>query len=193
MVVSMLVSSSLACDLGKEEPLWVPETPKQYTAERTPVDVYVVIDAAGNVVEFDDPSWAYGSNAKMVYVLRFWDVGNRLEGYAPATIHKAYTPYEIIGIKDDLQEGMSEDQKAEVYARSSFPTTEVKNADLTFAGGPEGNFVGTNLETGKEIYGYMDWREKEWEMHACFYHDVMKASCVLDFLVLGEEPFYNWP
>ena len=77
--------------------------------------------------------------------------------------------------------------------RTSFPTTEVKWADLTFSGGPQGNFGGANPDTGGDIFGYMDWREKEWEMHVCLYYDVDKSGCVQDYLVQGEEPFYNWP
>ena len=45
----------------------------------------------------------------------------------------------------------------------------------------------------KEVYGYIDWREKEGEMHVCFYHGITKAACTQDFLVLDDEPFYNWP
>jgi hypothetical protein len=155
-------------------------------------EVYVLVDEGGNVVDFGGP-YAYGVSANMHYVLRFWDVGNRLDGYAAATIYKIYTPFRVTAINQELEQGMSDDQKAEIYARTTFPSTEVKTAEMTFAGGPEGNFVGTNLETGKDIFGYMDWREKEWEMHVCFYYDVTKTGCLQDFLVIGEEPFYNWP
>ena len=187
--VSLLLLPALACDLGKEEPLWTPETPKQYTAETNPVEVYVVVDANGNVVDFDDPAWAYGANAQMRYVLRFWDVGI-LGGadYEDATIYKVYTPVTITGIKQDLESGMSEAQRADIYARTSFPTTEINWTDLTFSGGPEGSFIGTNPDTGQEVLGHMDWREKEWEMHVVFTRDIQQ-----DYLVQGEEPFYNWP
>jgi hypothetical protein len=53
LMVAALVFSALACNLGEEEPLWTPETPKQYTAETAPVEVYVLIDEAGNVVDFE--------------------------------------------------------------------------------------------------------------------------------------------
>jgi hypothetical protein len=177
----------LACDFGKEEPLWVPENPRQYTAEVPPVEVYVLIDEAGNVVDFGGP-YAYGVTANMRYVLRFWDAGNRVPGYEAATIYRVYTPIRITAINADIEEGMSEEQKADVYARTSFPSTEVKLHDLTFSGGPEGTFIGTNSETGKPIYGHMEWREKEWEMHVVFTQDIQQ-----DYLVIDEEPFYNWP
>jgi hypothetical protein len=69
----------------------------------------------------------------------------------------------------------------------------VQWTDLTFSGGPQGNFGGPNPDTGGDIFGYMNWREKEWEMHVCFYYDVDNSGCLQDYLVLGEEPFYNWP
>jgi hypothetical protein len=187
LLIGMLLVPALACDLGKEEPLWVPENPKQYTAEVAPVEVYVLIDEAGNVVDFESP-YAYGVTASLRYVLRFWDVGHRMEGYGAATIYRAYTPLRITGINADVEAGLSEAQKADIYARTSFPTTEVKLHELTFSGGPEGTFIGTNSETGKPIYGHMDWREKEWEMHVVFTEDIKQ-----DYLVIDEEPFYNWP
>jgi hypothetical protein len=45
-----------------------------------------------------------------------------------------------------------------------------------------------NPDTSEEIYGYMDWREKEWEMHVVFTRDIEQ-----DYLVIDEEPSYNWP
>lgn len=188
LLILLMLVPVLACDMGKEEPLWTPEVAKQYSAETAPVEVYVLTDAAGNVVDFGSP-YSYGVNANLRYVLRFWDVGGRgAPGYEVATIYKAYTPLRITGIQQDVEAKMSEAQRAEVYARTSFPTTEVKWADLTFSGGPEGYFLGTNPDTGEEIWGYMDWREKEWEMHAVFTRDIQQ-----DYLVQGEEPFYNWP
>lgn len=192
LALAALLLTSLACNLGEEEAPYTPEKPTQYSGETAATEVYVLIDEAGNVVDFGQP-YAYGVTSQLRYVLRFWDVGNRVEGHATATIYKVYTPLRITAINQELEEGMSDEQKAEIYARTSFPTTEVKSAEMSFSGGPEGTFIGTNLETGKEIYGYMDWREREWEMHVCFYHDVMKRSCVQDFLIPGEEPFYNWP
>ena len=181
LMLSVLLLPALACDLGKETPLWVPENPKQYTAEVQPgVEVYVLVDEAGNVVDFDGP-YAYGVTAEMRYVLRFWDVGNRMEGYGAATIYKLYTPILVTGINDDIEEGMSEAQKTDIYARTSFPTTEVVWTELAFSGGPEGAFVGTNPDTGNAIYGHMEWREKEWEMHVVFTEDIKQ-----DYLVLGE-------
>ena len=189
--IAALVLSVLACDL-QESPPWTPEAPRQYTAEVAPIEVYVLIDEAGNVVDFESP-YSYGVTAQMRYVLRFWDVGNLMDGYSEAAIYKVYQPIRITAINDDLESGMSEAQKAEVYARTSFPTTEVKWADLSFGGGPQGNFVGANPDTGGDIFGYMEWREKEWEMHVCLYYDVDKSGCVQDYLVIGDEPFYNWP
>ena len=187
LLIVVLLLPALACDLGKEEPAWVPENPKEYTAETTPVEVYVLIDEAGNVVDFESP-YSYGVTASLRYVLRFWDVGIRMGGYGGATIYRAYTPMRITGIQTDIEQGLSEAQKADIYARTSFPTTEVKLHDLEFSGGPEGTFMGTNSETGKPIYGHMDWREDVWEMHVVFTEDIQQ-----DYLVLGEEPFYNWP
>jgi hypothetical protein len=191
LLITVLLLPALACNLGKEEPLWTPETPKQYTAETMPVEVYVLIDKAGNVVDFESP-YAYGVTAKLRYVLRFWDVGGRgAAGYEAATIHKAYTPIRVTGIHNESE--YTPEEQAAIYARTSFPTTEVKWADLIFSGGPQGNFGGDNPDTGGDIFGYMDWREKEWEMHVCFYYDVDKSGCLQDYLVQGEEPFYNWP
>lgn len=188
-----LLIASLSCNFGQPEPLYIPENPTQYTAEvQTDYDVYVVVDESGNVVDFGG-TYAYGADATMRYVLRFWDVGNRLDGYGEAAIYRVYSPTRITGINQDLEADMSEAQKADIYVRSVFPATEVKWAEITFSGGPEGNFAGNILETGEDILGYMDWREKDWEMHVCFYYDVSKSGCVQDFLVLGDEPFYNWP
>jgi hypothetical protein len=186
--------ASLACNLSaREELLYTPEKPTQYTAEvQTVHEVYVLVDEGGNLVDFDSP-YAYGVTANMRYVLRFWDVGSRMAGYGAAEIFKIYTPFRVTAINQELEEGMTDEQKAEIYARTTFPSTEVKTAEMEFTGGTDGKFSGTNLETGKEIYGYMDWRDKEWEMHACFYYDIMKFACTQDFLVLAEEPFYNWP
>ena len=111
-----------------------------------------------------------------------------MDGYGAATISRVYTPIGITGINQEIEEGMSADKKAEIYARTTFPSTEVVLHDLSFSGGPKGTFFGTNSETGKEIYGHMEWREKEWEMHAVFTEDIKQ-----DYLVIADEPFYNWP
>jgi hypothetical protein len=190
ILLTALLLPALACNLfrDKEEAPWVPENPRQYTAETTAVEVYVLLDREGSVVDFGGP-YAYGASARMRYVLRFWDVGGLMPGeYANATISKVYAPFEITGIQQDLEKDLSEAEKTEIYARATFPATEIKWADLEFSGGPEGYFLGTNSETGKEIWGYMDWREKEWEMHIVFTRDIQQ-----DYLVQGEEPFYNWP
>ncbi|MCI0519603.1 MAG: hypothetical protein L0Z70_05030 [Chloroflexi bacterium] len=188
MVGFALVTSALACRLGEPETPWTPENPREYTAEVRPAtEVYVVLDEAGAVVDFDGP-YAYAGNAQMRYVLRFWDVGALRDGYGAATISRVYTPLQITGINDDLEETLSEEQKTNIYARVSFPATEVKLHDLNFSGGPEGYFLGTNSETGEEIWGYMDWREKEWEMHIVFTRDIKQ-----DYVVIDDEPFYNWP
>jgi hypothetical protein len=188
LLTAVLLFPALACNIGEREPLWTPEVPKQYTAETSPVEVYVLIDEAGNVVDFGG-SYAYGVNANLRYVLRFWDIGSRgSENYKTATIYKAYTPIRITAINSDLEEDLSEEQKEDIYARTTFPTTEVRWAELDFTGGPQGNFEGINPDTGKKIIGNMDWREKEWEMHVVFTEDIQQ-----DYLVLGEEPFYNWP
>lgn len=179
---------ALSCNFGEPEPLYTPEKPTEYSAEvQTVAEVYVLIDEAGNVVDFDEP-YAYGVNANLRYVLRFWDVGIRLEGHGTATISRVYTPLRITAINKDLEEKLSEDQKSDAYGRTTFPTTEIKLHELTFSGGPEGTFIGTNSETGKPIYGHMEWREKEWEMHVVFTEDIKQ-----DYLVIADEPFYNWP
>lgn len=189
LLLTLIVAfPALGCDFGKPEPDWTPEVPKQYTAETAAVEVYVLTDAAGNVVDFGGP-YTYGVTANLRYVLRFWDIGERgTLGYEVATIHKAYTPLRVTGIKTEVEQEMSEDQKADAYARTSFPTTEILWTELTFTGGPEGYFSGKNPDTGEDIIGHMEWREKEWEMHAVFTRDIQQ-----DYLVLGEEPFYNWP
>ncbi len=187
LMIAMLLFPALACNLGEEEPPWVPEKPKQYTAEvQTNYEVYVLIDEAGNVVDFESP-YAYGVTANMRYVLRFWDVGQRgAEGYEAAAIYRVYTPIRITGIHNESE--YTAEEQARIYARTSFPSTEVKLHDLVFEGGPKGHFWGTNSETNKPLNGYMDWREKVSEMHVVFYEDIKQ-----DYLVLGEEPFYNWP
>jgi hypothetical protein len=35
----VILLPALACDLGKEEPPWVSEKPREYTAETAPVEV----------------------------------------------------------------------------------------------------------------------------------------------------------
>jgi len=187
LAVLVLVFATLACDLSSSnEPLWTPENPRQYTAEvQTVFEVYVLIDEASNVVDFGGP-YAYGVTAQMRYVLRFWDVGQRMPGYEAAAIYRLYTPIRVTGIHNESE--YTPEEAAAIYARTNFPTTEVKLHDLVFEGGPQGHFWGTNSETGQPINGYLEWREKEWEMHAVFYEDIQQ-----DYLVLGEEPFYNWP
>jgi hypothetical protein len=186
-VLAVLVLPALACSSWKEE-VYVPETPRQYEAVTVPIEVYVLIDQAGNVVDFDQP-YTYGVNASMRYVLRFWDVG-RLKGdsYEVATVHRAYTPLRITAINEEIEEDLTDEQKADIYARSSFPTTEVNWGDLSFQGGPAGYFTGTDPETGERVSGHMDWREKEWEMHIVF-----NAGIQQNYLVIDDEPFYNWP
>lgn len=187
-LVVLLLIPSLACATSDDEPDWRPETPRQYTAETTPAEVYILVDADGNMVDFGQP-YAYGVTASKRYVLRFWDVGQLGgAGYEVATIYEAYTPIRVTGIQADLLASMTEDQQAEVYARSSFPTTEVKWAELTYTGGTAGYFTGTNPDTGAEIHGFLEWREKEREMHAVFTRDIKQ-----DYMVMDEEPFYNWP
>ncbi len=187
LALAGFILPALGCALPTEEPLWTPETPKQYTAEvQTVYEVYVLVDEAGNVVPFESP-YAYGVTANMRYVLRFWDVGQRgAEGYDAAAIYRVYTPIRVEGIHNESD--YTAEEQAAIYARTSFPTTEVKLHDLVFEGGPRGHFWGTNSETGKPINGYLEWREDAWEMHAVFYEDIKQ-----DYLVLGEEVFYNWP
>lgn len=188
MVALVLFMSALACRFGEPETPWTPASPRQYTAEVRPAtEVYVLLNEAGQVVDFGGP-YAYGATAQLRYVLRFWDVGQLVEGYGAATIFRVYTPMRITGINQDVEAKLSAEQKADIYARSVFPSTEVKLHDLSFSGGPQGYFLGTNSETGKEIWGYMDWREKEFEMHIVFTRDIAQ-----DYVVIDDEPFYNWP
>jgi hypothetical protein len=188
LALAALALATLACNFGEPEPLYTPEKPTQYTAEvQPPTEVYVLIDETGSVVDFGGP-YAYGATASMRYVLTFWDVGNRVDGYGTATIARVYTPLRITGINKDFEDKLTAEQEADVYARTTFPTTEIKLHELEFNGGPQGTFLGTNSETGKMILGHMDWREKEWEMHAVFTEDIQQ-----DYLVIAEEPFYNWP
>ncbi len=189
LAAAALIAVGLACTIfGEEEPRWIPEQPTQYTAEVQPAtEVYVLIDEAGNVVDFDQ-AYTYGVNARMRYVLRFWDVGNQKDAYGAATISRVYTPIRITAINTELEEDLSAEQKADIYARTNFSTSEVILHNLTFSGGPQGKFIGTNSETGNSIYGYMEWREKESEMHAVFTEDIKQ-----DYLVIADEPFYNWP
>lgn len=182
---ALLALPALACTYGEEKPPWVPENPRQYTAETPPIEVYVLVDEGGNVVDFGG-EYAYGVTANMRYVLHFWDVGLRMPGYETATIYKVYTPIRVTGIHNESE--YTPEEQAAIYARTSFPSTEVKLHDLQFSGGPEGTFIGVNSETGKNIFGHMEWREKEWEMHVVFTEDIQQ-----DYLVQGEEPFYNWP
>ncbi|MBN1666441.1 MAG: hypothetical protein JW862_05115 [Anaerolineales bacterium] len=58
---------------------------------------------------------------------------------------------------------------------------------------PQSSYDGTNLETGKKTFGYLDWREKEWDMHLCLCYDIQEAGWMRGFLVLGEELFSRWP
>ncbi len=184
------VLPALACSYGKEEPAWVPENPKQYTAETTPVDVYVLVDSSGNVVDFDEP-YAYGTTAKLTYVLRFWDAGILLPGYEKATISRVYTPFRISAIKQEIEAGLSEAEKAEIYARTSFPSTEVPLHELTFNGVTDGHFYGTNSETGNQIIGFLKWEDNERQMGAV--HVIFTEDIQQDYVVLGEEVFFNWP
>ena len=189
LAVVALSLASLACKAlfpgSEDETPWLPETPAQYTAEVQNVwDVFVAIDAQGNVVEFEGDA-VFGASAKMRYVLRFWDVGE-LGGKGEAAIYRVYTPVEIVTIENP--ENYSEEEKADIYARGGFPTTEVKLHDLTFRGGPEGKFFGANSETGNDLSGQLEWNEATREMHAIFTEDIQQ-----DYLVISEEPFYNWP
>jgi len=189
-LVAIFLLPSLACFPRKEDSFIVPENPKQYTAETAPVDVYVLVDSAGNMVDFGGP-YAYGTNAKLRYVLRFWDVGSLMPGYEKATISRVYTPYQVMGINKEIEMGLSEAQKTEIYARTSFPSTEVPLHELEFLGVPVGDFYGTNSETGKDIRGYLKWEDDQWKMGAV--HVIFTEDIKQDYLVLGEEVFFNWP
>jgi hypothetical protein len=189
LLAAVWLSVSLACNLdtasGTPEKPWLPDTPTQYVAEVQHVsEVYVIIDAEGNVMDFGSDA-PFGATAQMRYVLRFWDVG-KMGGKPKAAIYRVYTPTRIDSINNP--ENYSEDEQAAIYARSGSPTTEVKVHDLVFSGGTEGKFIGTNSETGKDIFGHLEWDEKLREMHAIFTEDIKQ-----DYLVIADEPFYNWP
>ena len=186
----IFILPALACKQPEEEAPWAPENPKQYTAETAPVEVYVAIDSAGNVVDFDGPV-AYYAVAKLKYVLCFWDVGNRMDGYNEATISRVYTPLKISEISDDLEDQLSADQIAEIYARTSFPSTEVPLHKLSFTGGPFGDFLGENSETGETILGHIQWENENYELGGA--HVIFVEGIRQDYLILGEELFYNWP
>ena len=54
LAATALFVVGLACSFGGPKELFIPDKPTQYTAEvQTVTDAYVVIDAAGNVVDFD--------------------------------------------------------------------------------------------------------------------------------------------
>jgi hypothetical protein len=189
LALIVLGLATLACNAlfpgSEDDTPWLPENPTQYTAEVQNIwDVFVVIDQQGNVVDFESDA-PYGASAKMRYVLRFWDV-SKLGGKSEAAIYRIYTPTEISSIANP--ENYSDEEEAAIYVRSDFPSTEVKLHDLTFTGGPEGRFIGTNSETGKDLFGHLEWNENTREMYAIFTEDIQQT-----YLVLGDEVFYNWP
>jgi hypothetical protein len=171
---------------AKGPEFYIPEKPTQYIAEVQQIyEVSVNINQEGYVVT-EESNAAYVANASMKYVLKFWDVGLLVDGYSEASIYRVYTPTEINFIPHS--ESLSNDQEAAIYGRSDFPTTEVLVHTLKFTGGTTGTFTGTNANTGNALVGYMDWREDVREMHVVFTEDIQQ-----DYLVIAEEPFYNWP
>ena len=188
------VLPSLACscaDLDEGiEPPYKPETPTQYTAETAAVEVYVPLDEAGNVVPGDGP-YAYYATTKLVYVLRFWDVGSRTTGYEKATISRVYTPISIGELHPDLEAGLSAAEQSAIFSRTSFPTSEVPLHELTFDGGRRGLFSGTNSVTGAQITGHLEWENDKFDIGAV--HVIFTEGIQQDYIVLGEEVFFNWP
>ena len=178
---------SLACESAREN--WYPAAATEIIAEEVTVhEVYVLLDQAGNVVDFGGP-YTYGATAELRYILTFYDAGTRMEFKGDAIIYKVYTPVRVTAINQDVEATMDEDQKAAAYARSSFPSTKIQERSLKFSGGPGGAFTGINSDTGKEIEGYLEYRKdvKEW-------HVVFNKGIQQDYLVLNEkDPFESWP
>jgi len=87
--------------------------------------------------------------------------------------------------------GLSEAEKTEINARTSFPSTEIPLHELEFRGVFDGHFYGTNSETGKNIIGYLKWEDNERQMGAV--HVIFTEDIKQDYLVQGEEVFFNWP
>ncbi|MBN1667715.1 MAG: hypothetical protein JW862_11530 [Anaerolineales bacterium] len=180
--------SILACNAlfpGSEDLTpWSPENATEYTAEVQYVwDVWVGLNPEGYVAQGEI---SIGATATMRYQLRFWDAGTLIPGKGDAAIYRIYNIKAIDFISDDL--GYSDAQEAALYARRDFPESVIKLHELTFTGGPRGKFMGTNSETGNPIYGSLKWNEAEQRMYAIFTEDIQQ-----NYLVLSDEPFYNWP
>jgi hypothetical protein len=187
MIFLMFVLPSLACESAREN--WYPAAATEIVAEKVTIhEVYVVIDEAGNVVDFGGP-YKYGANAELRYILTFYDAGERIEYMGTATIYKVYKPLRITGINDKAEETITEDQKTAALARTSFPSTKIVERTLSFSGGPEGVFSGTNQDSGKPIKGYLQYHKDTKEWHVIFSEGIKQ-----DYLVLNEvDPFKDWP
>lgn len=170
--------------------LWKPDKATLYTAETAPVEVYVPLDEAGNVITGDGP-YAYYATARLVYVLRFYDVGSMMEGYGEATISRVYTPIGIGELHPDLEDSLSSAEQSAILARTAFPTTEEPLRELSFTGGPEGTFYGTNETTSKQIRGHLEWKDKKYQIGTV--RVIFTEGIQQEYIVLGEEVFYNWP
>ncbi|MCU0485525.1 MAG: hypothetical protein MUC85_05380 [Anaerolineales bacterium] len=183
----MFALPSLACESAREN--WYPAAATEIIAEEVTVrEVYVLLDEAGNVVDFGGP-YTYGSTAELRYMLTFYDAGARIEYKDIATIYKVYTPLRITAINEKVEETMDADQKAAAYARTSFPSTKIQETTLKFSGGPSGAFTGTNPETGKPISGYLEYHKDTKEWHVIFTEGIKQ-----DYLILNEvDPFESWP
>lgn len=191
LAIAALALASLACETSifadeqKEVGMWLPETPKQYTAEIQNVwEVYVGINNEGYVV----PGDIYiGALANMRYRLEFWDVGKQVPGKETATIYQVYTIREVYDVSPSLN--LSREQEQALLARTDFPVTIVPmDYGMVFTGGPEGLFLGNNPANGELIQGSLKWVPEEKKMYAMFTEGITQ-----NYMILLDEPFYNWP
>lgn len=192
LVTFIFVALAYACSRPpvEREGRWKPEKATLYTAETAPVEVYVPLDKAGNVIAGDDP-YAYYATAQLVYVLRFYDVGTMMAGYGDATISQVYTPISIGELHPDLEDTLSSAEQSAILARTAFPTTELPLRELSYSGGPDGFFYGTNETTGKDIRGGLRWEDQKYQIGTV--RVIFTEGIQQEYIILGEEVFYNWP
>lgn len=174
---AVLLISLFSCQPQESK---APADASQMVAEEQTVhEIGIHVDESGQVKPEGGP---YFADTNLRYVLRFWDVG-QLKGKETAAIYRVYTPVKITGVSHS--ENYTEDQLTEIYARRNFPTTEIKLHDLVFTGGEDGEFHGTNSETGQEIYGRIEWIE-------AVPHVIFTQGIKQDYLITTEDAFNNW-
>ena len=157
-------------------------TPQEYTARvEITWDAWIGLTPDGDADPDFETDSGISAEATMEYVLTFWNVGALKSGYGSATISRVYQP--LNAITDIVTD--ADGNQTNVTIPMDLNRTAIEWAELSFSGGPDGTFSGTNPDTGKPLVGHVE-RQADGRWYGVFTEDIRQTYAITTLEPLGD-------